>query len=81
MLFSPDLISRKWQPTPVRLPGKSHGQRSLGGFSPWGHKESDKTERLHFPFLFPGSLSFTDAVNTLSLSETKQRKAVKIPDI
>ena len=29
---------RKWQPSPVFLPGKSHGQRSLGGYSPWGHK-------------------------------------------
>ena len=29
---------RKWQPTPVYLPGKSHGQRSLAGYSPWGHK-------------------------------------------
>ena len=35
-------------PTPVLLPGKSHGQRSLVGCSPWGHKESDTTERLHF---------------------------------
>ena len=34
----------KWQPTPVFLPGKSHGQRSLVGYSPWGHKESDMTE-------------------------------------
>ena len=32
---------RKWQPTPVLLPGKSHGWRSLVGYSPWGHKESD----------------------------------------
>ena len=32
---------RKWQPTPVSLPGKSHGQRSLAGCSPWGHRESD----------------------------------------
>ena len=39
---------RKWQPTPVLLPGKSHGRRSLVGYSPWGHKESDTTERLHF---------------------------------
>ena len=39
---------RKWQSTPVLLPGKSHGQRSLVGYSPWGHKESDTTERLHF---------------------------------
>ena len=38
---------RTWQPTPVLLPGKSHGQRSLVGYSPWGHKESDTTERLH----------------------------------
>ena len=38
---------RKWQPTPALLPGKSHGQRSLEGYNPWGHKESDKTERLN----------------------------------
>ena len=38
---------RKWQSTLVLLPGKSHGQRSLVGYSPWGHKELDTTERLH----------------------------------
>ena len=38
--------SRKWQPTPVVLPGKFHGQRSLGGYSPWDCKESDTTEQL-----------------------------------
>ena len=37
---------RAWQPTPVFLPGESHGQRSLGGYSPWGSKESDTTEQL-----------------------------------
>ena len=37
---------RKWQPTPVFLPGKSHGQRSLGGYNPQGHKELDVPERL-----------------------------------
>ena len=50
----PDLIPgvgkipwrRNWQLTPVFLPGKSHGQRSLGSYSPWGHKESDMSERL-----------------------------------
>ena len=42
---------RKWQPTPVLLPGKSHGQRTLVGYSPWDHKESDMTEWLHFLFL------------------------------
>ena len=35
---------RKWQPTPVCLPGKSHGQRSPVGYSPWGLKELDRTE-------------------------------------
>ena len=35
---------RKWQPTPVFLPGESHGRRSLVGCSPWGHTESDTTE-------------------------------------
>ena len=38
---------RKWQPPPVFLPGESHGQRSLEGYSPWGHKESDTAERLN----------------------------------
>ena len=41
---------RQWHPTPVLLPGKSHGRRSLEGCSPWGHKESDMTEWLHFHF-------------------------------
>ena len=41
---------KKWQSTPVLLPGKSHGQRSLVGYSLWGLKESDTTERLHFHF-------------------------------
>ena len=39
---------RQWHPTLVLLPGKSHGRRSLVGYSPWGRKESDTTERLHF---------------------------------
>ena len=39
-----------WHPTPVLSSGKSHGQRSLVGCSPWGRKESDTTERLHFHF-------------------------------
>ena len=41
---------RKWQPTPVFLPGKSHGRWSLVGCSPWGREESDTTEQLHFHF-------------------------------
>ena len=39
---------RQWHPTPVLLPGKSHGRRSLEGCSPWGRWGSDTTERLHF---------------------------------
>ena len=47
-----DLLEKETatQPTPVLLPGESHGQRSLVGYSPWGHKESDMTGRLHFHF-------------------------------
>ena len=41
---------RQCHPTPVLLPGKSHGQQSLVGCSPWGHYELDTTERLHFHF-------------------------------
>ena len=44
------LRRRQWHPTPVLLPGKSHGRRSLVGCSPWGLEESDTTERLHFHF-------------------------------
>ena len=47
------------QLTPVLLPGKSHGQRSLVGYSPWGREELDSTERLHFHF----SLSCTGEEN------------------
>ena len=38
-----EFVRREGQPTPIFLPGESHGQRSLVGFSPWGHKESDTT--------------------------------------
>ena len=39
---------REWLPTPVFLPGEFHGQRNLAGYSPWGRKESDMTERLTY---------------------------------
>ena len=55
---------RQWHPTPVLLPGKSHGRRSLVGFSPWGRKESDTTERLPFHF----SLSCVGNGNPLQCS-------------
>ena len=60
--FSEELTSiwrRQWHPTPVLLPGKSHGRRSLVGCSPWGHKESGTAERFHFHF----SLSCTGEGN------------------
>ena len=41
---------RQWHPTPVLLPGKSHGRRSLVGCSPWGRWELNTTEQLHFHF-------------------------------
>ena len=46
------LRRRQWRLTPVLLPGKSHGWRSLVGCSPWGRKQSNVTERLHFTFHF-----------------------------
>ena len=48
--FSRIVRRRQWQPTPVLLPGNSHGRGSLVGCSPWGCEESDTTERLHFYF-------------------------------
>ena len=42
-----DSLKKEMQPTPVLLPGKSHGWRSLVGYSPWGRKELDTTEELH----------------------------------
>ena len=49
-IFKLGVIRRQWQPTPVLLPGKSNGQRSLVGCSLWGRTESDTTGRLHFHF-------------------------------
>ena len=52
--------NKKWQPTPVLLPGKPHGWRSLVGYSPWGCKESDMTEWLHFLFFHKWFLVMID---------------------
>ena len=54
---------RKWQPTPVFLPGESLGRRTLGGYSPRGRKELDMTEQLHF-------LSAAAAANSLQSCPT-----------
>ena len=59
---------RKWQPTPVLLPGKFHRWRSLVGYSPWGHKESDTTKSLHFHFSLSLSLmAFSQFLLTWSI--------------
>ena len=50
-----DPLEKDWQPTPVFLPGESHGQRSLVGYSPWSYKESDTTKRLKKWFIFGSS--------------------------
>ena len=60
---------RKWQPTPVFLPGEFHGQRSLVGYSPWGCKESDTTEWLTFTF----QLSFRKCSIFISSSQLISR--------
>ena len=56
---------RKWQPTPVILPGKSHGYRSLVNCSPWGRKELGTTERLTLTYLY--SVQFSPSVVSKSL--------------
>ena len=53
---------RKWQPTPVFLPGESHGRKSLVGYSPRGRKRSDMTEQLHFHFM-NNSSSLNNSLN------------------
>ena len=50
MYYSSSTQRKQWHPTLILLPGKSHGQRSLEGCSPWGHWGSDMTEWLHFHF-------------------------------
>ena len=62
----------KWQPTPVLLPGKSHGQRTMVGYSPWGLKELDMTEQLHFL-----SLSYTFHVHMIRKEKVAINSAEK----
>ena len=60
---------RKWQPTPVFLPGKSHGQKSLTGYNPWGHKESDTTERLEHTDTHTPRLSLISSILKRTLAK------------
>ena len=73
---------RKWQPTPVFLPGESHGQRSLEGYSPRGCKESDTTEGLHFHFLSdtkaPGPCTFPRIEPLLTATSGPDCKQVEL---
>ena len=70
---------REWLPTPVFWPGESHGQRSLVGCSPWGHKESDTSEQLsHLPLpriiLLPRASLVAQMVKNLpAVQETQVR--------
>ena len=71
-------LEKEWQPTPVLLLGKSHG-RSLAGYSPWGCKESDTTERLHFTSILFKCLWLPSVLRMLecSLKKGKGKKSLK----
>ena len=60
---------RKWQPTPVILPGEHHEQRSLAGYSPWGCKESGMTEQLSFIHSYLGTSTYAKIKSISSTSE------------
>ena len=59
---------REWQPTPVLLPGESHGQRRLAGYSPRGLKESDTMEQLTHYNIYEDMLGSTDAMKITTCS-------------
>ena len=64
---------REWQPTPVFLPGKFHGPRSLVSYSPWGHKKSDMTEQLERLTQTPsGSEALGSSGSTRSWGRTRE---------
>ena len=63
-----DPLEKEWQPTPVFLPGEFHGQRSLAGYSPWGHRELNTTEQTTQKRLFSScSLSTIKVVSSTYL--------------
>ena len=57
---------KEWLLTPVFLPGESHGQRSLVGYSPWGHKESDMTKCIHTYFIIMAIFLIVESVNKVA---------------
>ena len=66
--------NRKWQPTPLFLPGEFHGQRSLVDPRSWGHKESDTTEHTHTQSTYVGSLL---DLRTFNFSSTEREISAK----
>ena len=75
--FSP--WGRKWQPTPVFLPGESHGRRSLVGYSPRGHKELDTTEPLHFTSLSP-SLAYLSLSKDMRVGKSDENRKLEVSE-
>ena len=71
---------RKWQSTPVLLPGKSYGQRSLAGYSPWGHKELDTTERPFFFMVYESNKNFVCSC-LLKYTENKMPKQEEVKSV
>ena len=63
---------RKWQPTPIFLPGEFHGQRSLVGYSPWGRKESDTTDYKSTILQFPNVWLKNKMAHLFSFSDIKK---------
>ena len=75
------LWRRKWQPTPVFLPGESHGQRNLVGYSPWSDKESDMNEHAHTKFTIKW-LTLpphpTQTARDLTISKKKKKENIQM---
>ena len=70
---------RKWQPTPVLLPGKFHGQRSLAGCSPWGCKESNTTERLTHCYTTVFIMLHMDKDKSQTYTILKYQESAEVP--
>ena len=69
---------RARQPTPIFLPGECHGQRSLAGYCPWGHKESDMTEQLTFSFLSKAVFYEMKSINYIIIFYSFFKKLFKL---
>ena len=71
---------RKWQPTPVVLPGKSHGRRSLVGYNPGGRRELDMTERLYLLYFTFCFIDHARAINCVNHNKMENSQEMGIPD-